>query len=119
MATVSKYQTASGATLYRVRYRTPDNRRTDKRGFATKREAADSAASVEVSKARGEYVAPSTGRVTIGQLGPEWLARQAGHVKPSSFQTYDAAYRTHVAPRWGAVKLTDVRFSDVQAGCRT
>jgi integrase len=115
MATISKYKTASGATLYRVRYRTPDNRQTDRRGFATKREAADFAASVQVSKARGEYVAPSTGRVTIGQLGPEWLARQAGHVKPSSFQTYDAAYRTHVAPRWGAVKLTDVRFSDVQA----
>ena len=27
MATISKYQTSSGATLYRVRYRTPDNRR--------------------------------------------------------------------------------------------
>ena len=39
MATISKYQTASGATLYRVRYRTPDNRQTDKRGFTTKRDA--------------------------------------------------------------------------------
>jgi integrase len=115
LATINRYQTASGTTLYRVRYRAPDNRQTDKRGFATKKAAQEFANNVEVAKTRGEYAAPSTGRVTIGQLGPEWLARQAGHVKPSSFQTYDAAYRTHVAPRWGAVKLTDVRFSDVQA----
>ncbi|BBY43423.1 hypothetical protein BST21_10585 [Mycolicibacterium celeriflavum] len=33
MATISKYQTAAGTTLYRVRYRTPDHRQTDKRGF--------------------------------------------------------------------------------------
>ena len=37
MATISKYQTSSGTTLYRVRYRTPENRQTDKRGFTTKR----------------------------------------------------------------------------------
>ena len=52
MATISKYQTASGATLYRVRYRTPDNRQTDKRGFTTKRVAQAFANSVEVSKLR-------------------------------------------------------------------
>ena len=39
MATISKYQTASGATLYRVRYRTRDRGQTDKRGFKTKRDA--------------------------------------------------------------------------------
>ena len=38
MATISKYQTASGATLYRVRYRTTGCE-TEKRGFKTKRDA--------------------------------------------------------------------------------
>ena len=76
MATIRKYQTASGATLYRVRYRTPDNRQTDKRGFTTKRDAELFAASVEVSKARGEYVAPTLGRVTDRRAGAAWLARQ-------------------------------------------
>jgi Arm DNA-binding domain len=69
MATISKYETAGGATLYRVRYRTPDNRQTDKRGFATKRAAEAFAASVEVSKLKGEYVSPSSARVTLGELG--------------------------------------------------
>ncbi|WP_232065384.1 Arm DNA-binding domain-containing protein [Mycobacterium shinjukuense] len=39
VATIEKYETSSGATRYRVRYRTPDRRQTDKRGFKTKRDA--------------------------------------------------------------------------------
>ena len=66
MATISKYTTAGGETLYRVRYRTPDNRSTQKRGFTTKRDAEQFAATVEVAKMRGEYVAPSVGRSTVG-----------------------------------------------------
>ncbi|BBY35878.1 hypothetical protein MMAN_00120 [Mycobacterium mantenii] len=69
MATISRYQTSDGATRYRVRYRTPDQRQTDKRGFATKKAAEAFAASVEVSKLRGEYVAPRDARVTLGELG--------------------------------------------------
>jgi hypothetical protein len=38
MAQVVGYQTTAGKR-YRVRYRTPDRRQTDKRGFRTKREA--------------------------------------------------------------------------------
>jgi integrase len=115
MATIEKYQNTSGATLYRVRYRTPDNKQTDKRGFKTKREATDFAAQVEVSKSRGEYVAASAGRVTIGELGPAWLKRQRGHMKPSSYRSYESAWRVHTEPRWSAVKIADVRFTDVQA----
>ena len=73
MATIERYTTASGAQLYSVRYRTPDHRTTRKRGFTTKRDAQMFAASVEVSKARGEYVSPSHARVSIGELGPAWL----------------------------------------------
>ena len=115
MATISKYQTASGATLYRVRYRTPDNRSTQKRGFTTKRDAADFASKVEVDKTRGEYVAPSIGKTTIGELGPAWLERQRGHLKASTLRSYELSWSTHVAQRWGAVRISNVRYSDVQA----
>ena len=90
MATISSYQTARGEKRYRVRCRTLDRRQTDKRGFRTKREAEQSAAAVEVTKMRGEYVAPSLGRVTIGELGPQWLQRQCGHMKPSGFRSYES-----------------------------
>jgi Arm DNA-binding domain len=99
MATIEKYQTSSGATLYAVRYRKPDNKQTWRRGFRTKRDAQMFAATVEVSKAKGEYIAPKLGRVTVGELGPAWLERQRGHMKPSGFRSYESAWRVHVEPR--------------------
>jgi integrase len=117
MATIERYQTKGGATVFRVRYRTPapEHRSTQKRGFKTKRDAELFAATVEVDKARGAYVAPSVGRRTIGELGPAWLARQQGHLRPSGYRTYESGWRMHVEPRWGTVRLSDVRYSDVQA----
>lgn len=115
MATVKPYKTATGSTLYRVRYRKPDGRQTDKRGFSTKRDAQQWANRVEVSKMTGDYVAPSLGRVTVGELGPAWLERQEGHMKPSGFRSYDSAWRNHVEPRWKETRISDIRYSDVQA----
>ena len=46
MASITKYKTASGAVKWRVQYRTPDNKLTGARGFATKREAENYAATV-------------------------------------------------------------------------
>jgi hypothetical protein len=60
MARISRYQRASGATLYRVRFYTPDRGETQKRGFRTRRDAEAIASSVEVSKLKGEYVSPPT-----------------------------------------------------------
>jgi hypothetical protein len=73
MATIEKYQTGSGATHYRVRYRTPDKRQTDKRGFRTKRDAEAWANQLEVDKRRGAYLAPAAGRVQLGSMhGSGW-----------------------------------------------
>ncbi|OBF70490.1 integrase [Mycobacterium sp. 852002-51613_SCH5001154] len=115
MATISKYQASSGAWLYRVRYRTPNQRQTDKRGFRTKKAAEAFAATVEVAKLRGEYVAPSSARVTLGELGPEWLARQRGHLKPSGYTVIETTWRLRVKPRWGDTAIGDIRPSAVQA----
>ena len=115
MATISKYETKSGATLYKVRYRTPDHRSTQKRGFTTKRDAEQFAAGVEVAKMRGEYVAPSVGKTTVGELGPAWLERQRGHIKPSAYRAYENAWRVHVAPVWETRRIAEIRYSDVAA----
>ena len=115
MATIEKYQTSSGATLYRVRYRTPGNRQTSKRGFATKREAAAYGNAVEVAKSSGTYVAPAVGKTTIGSLGPAWLQRQSGHIKVTTARSYENAWRVHVEPVWASRRIADVRHSDVSA----
>lgn len=115
MATIEKYETKSGATLWRVRYRTPDKRSTQKRGFKRKVDAERYANKVEVSKMTGEYVAPSLGKTTVGELGPTWLERQRGHMKPSGYRTIESAWRLHVVPRWAPRRIVDIRYTDVQA----
>jgi integrase len=115
MATISKYQTASGATLYRVRYRTPGRGQTDKRGFKTKRDAEIFAASVEVSKLKGEYVAPKLGRITVGELATDWLGRKRQSTAPSHYRMLESAWRVHVQPWWGAVSVADVDLLGVEA----
>ena len=112
MATISAYETAAGKR-YRVRYRTPDHRPTDKRGFRTKREAEAFAATVEVSKLRGEFVAEAAGRVTIGELGERWLPLKTMR-KPSYVRTLQGTWDTHVEPRWGSVAVSRVKRSQVQ-----
>ena len=64
---------------------------------------------------RGEYISPTLSKVTIGSLGPAWLERQKGHMKPSGFRSYDSAWRNHVEPRWAQTPIGNVRYSDVQA----
>jgi hypothetical protein len=82
MGSVNAYETALGKR-YRVRYRTPEHRQTDKRGFVTKRSAELFLASTEVAKARGEYVQPADSREITAVLGAAWLGNQS-HLKPSS-----------------------------------
>lgn len=112
MATIEAYETKAG-TRYRVRYRKPDRRQTDKRGFKTKRDAKNFAATVETSKLEGTYVDPSLGRVTVGTLGEAWLKRKS-NLKPSSLQPLKAAWANHVEPRWGTWRVSDITKTDVE-----
>jgi integrase len=100
VATVSRYLPAKGATLWRVRYRTPEKKQTDKRGFRTKREAQAFAEQLEVDKRRGAYVAPSAGRVTLGDFAAEWLASKH-KLKPATRARYQTILNTVIADRAG------------------
>ena len=105
MATISRYQNTSGATRYRVRYRTPERGQTQRRGFKTKRDAEAFAATVEVSKLKGEYVAPAARPSSVDELATDWLARKKQATAPSQYRMFELAYRTHVRPQWGAVSV--------------
>lgn len=112
MASVKRYSTAKG-DRWRVQYRTPDHRVTQKRGFATKRDAEAFAATIAVSKLRGEFVDPADARVTVGELGAIWVAART-HLKPSTRRAEEIAWRIHVEPRWGRMRLAEIRHSAVQ-----
>ena len=67
MATISRYKPPA---VQRFTARTAYGRgQTDKRGFKTKRDAEAFANTVEVTKARGEYVAPIAGQGDGGGVG--------------------------------------------------
>jgi hypothetical protein len=115
MATILKYQTASGATRYAVRYRTPEREQTMKRGFVTKRDAQDFANGVEVDMQTGVYVKPSRGKITAAELAPEWLERKKQVTAPSHYRMLESAWRVHVAPRWGAVSVADIDVVGIES----
>ncbi|WP_254783264.1 Arm DNA-binding domain-containing protein [Curtobacterium sp. MCBA15_007] len=76
MGSIEPYTTKAGRR-YRVRYRTPERTHTDKRGFTTKRDAELFLASVEVSKARGEFVRPEdAGRLSAHSARYGWRTRR-------------------------------------------
>jgi integrase len=112
MATVSAYETKNGRR-YRVRFRTPDNRQSDRRGFRTKREAQEFAATLEVSKLTGQYVEVSRARATVDELGRDWLAQKVD-IKPSTRTALESAWRVHVQPRWGRTPVSKVEHSAVK-----
>ncbi|MGV8875257.1 MAG: tyrosine-type recombinase/integrase [Rhodococcus sp. (in: high G+C Gram-positive bacteria)] len=113
MATIGSYTTANGKR-YRVRYRTPDRKQTDKRGFKTKRDAQAFLATVEVEKMRGEYVPYKLGVVSVSEVSTAWLHRKQSDVKPSTFKSIETAWRVHVEPRWGTTRLTDIDLDSVE-----
>ena len=100
---------------YRVRYRTPDHRSTQKRGFLRQVDAERWANSVEVRKMTGDYVAPSLGRITVAELASDWLQRKEQFTAPSHHRMLESAWRVHVGPRWGKTAVADVDRLSVEA----
>ena len=51
----------------------------------------------------------------MGEMGPAWLDRRRSHLKPSGFRSYEGVWRLHIEPRWGQTRVSEIRFTDVQA----
>lgn len=113
MASVTAYETKAGRR-WRVRYRTPDRRQTDKRGFATKRDARAFAATIEVRKAMGTFVSPAAGRVTVYELAAAWLEKKKHSAASSHYRTLESAWRTHVHPVWATRSIVEITTIEVE-----
>lgn len=113
---VSSYTTAKGETRYRVRFTTPDGKRTDKRGFMRKRDAmAWQAEHVTTAKTNGTFVDTNMGRATIGELAQDWFEAKQVSCSPSYFETLKIAYHTWVEPQWAHTPVASIQRSQVQA----
>lgn len=110
---IEPYDTAKGRR-YRVRYTTPSGKRTDKRGFKTKREAEIFRAEVTVAVASNTYLDPMLGRKTVGAFAEQWKTGRLARLKPSSRNTMETSWRVHVEPQWGARGVASIRASEVE-----
>lgn len=113
MATIEPYETQSGRR-YMVRYRTPDRRSTKKRGFKTKAAAKDFAATIEVEKMTGAYIAPAAGRITVDDLAVQWKASLVD-ISESWYERQESIWRIHVQPHWGHWQISKISHGDVQS----
>ena len=113
MGSVHPYKTTNGKR-YLVRYRKPDRTHGAKRGFTTKRDAELWLAEIESTQAKGEFLDPQAGRVTVESVGESWLEAKRASMKPSSFAPIETAWRLRVRPRWGRSSVADLRFTDIR-----
>lgn len=112
MASIESYETAAGRR-WMVRYRTPERTTTKRRGFERRRDAEAFLHSIEVAKSRGEFVAASAGRVTVGELAKRWRENQVA--KPATLAANASSLEVHILPKWGKVYAADVAHTDVKA----
>jgi integrase len=112
MGSITAYDTAAGKR-YKVRYRDPDHKSREKNGFTRKKDAEDYLAETVVATNRGDYVDPRNAKMTVRELGTEWMANQS-HLKPSSHRAVETAWRLHIEPAWGHRRIGEIRHSEVQ-----
>lgn len=100
---------------YRVRYRTPDRRPTDKRGFKTKEDARNWAALNTVNMIKGDWRPASAGRTTVGEQADEWLKLKISNVAPKTATAYEQAVsRIKTVGTLGATPLSNVKHSVIE-----
>lgn len=103
-------QEASGS--WRVYWRDPAGRQRA-RHFATKREAREFKAQIELELARGSYVdSHAAARVLFRDHAAGWLAGRT--VERATAARDESLLRVHVLPRWGAVPLPKIDHISIQ-----
>ena len=113
MGSISAYVTSSGKR-YRVIYRRPDHRQTQKRGFKTKRDAELFLAKTEIDKSRGAYIDPSKSRVLVEEWLDSWMNSRSDW-RPTSRERARGIVELHIKPQLGKYPLGSLDHKTVQS----
>jgi integrase len=81
--------------------------------YPTKSDAGRWLSAAEADMARGDWINPRLGRVTIGEWAEEWL-RTTVHLKPKTRASYESILRTHLLPRFASVPIARVEQVDIR-----
>jgi integrase len=109
-------QTPGGKVKYRVRFQDQAGRERSKT-FARMVDAKAFRITVEADVARGTYLDPAAGRMTLREYAGEWLARQT--FDESTRQATELRLRLHLLPYLGDHPLVAIRPSHVQGVVRS
>jgi integrase len=96
---------------WRARYRDSAGNEHS-RHFTRKIDAQHWLDSVTTAIATGAYADPRAARISVAEWAPRWLATTV-NLKQTTRRTYEGLLRTHVLPKWGSVKLSDVTHEGV------
>jgi integrase len=81
--------------------------------FGTKTEAQKALASTTADQARGAWIDPGAGRLTLGEYAPRWLDHRPD-LRPRTRELYASLLRLHVLPPLGALPLTKISTAGVR-----
>lgn len=115
MASIQSRKRPDGSVRYYVSYRGPDHKQHTKGYFKRKGDAAILRNQIEMELRQGDWVDPSLGDITIGNVATVWLDGKHGTVKEKQYNDLEAAYRNHVEPVFGNRKLNSIRKSEIQS----
>jgi integrase len=102
----------SRGRVYDVRYRGPDGRDIS-RTFLTKRDALEFEALQRTAKTRGTWVDPRGSKITMRELGQEWLESNPGK-RDSTCARDESALRVHVYPDLGDRAIGSLTPADIR-----
>jgi integrase len=101
-------------TGWRARYRGPDNYERSQT-FDRRSDAERWLADVQVAKARGTWVDPMLGRITLATWSVRWIEARTPILKPKTGHGYRSMLRSRILPTFGRWRLASIGPSDVQA----
>src|SRR5680860_161312 len=93
-------------TVWRVRYRTPSGRELSKT-FRRKVDAEKFLATVEADIARGDWVDPTLGQVTLDEWSQRWLAGKR-RIKPKTRAGYESLLSARILPTFGDLAINRI-----------
>jgi integrase len=103
VASIRTRTLSTGQTAYLVRYRGQDGRERGKQ-FRRRRDAERYASLVEVDLARGDWIDPRLGRITVEEWFERWWPTSTG-LRPTTRARDEASFRNHVLPTFGSTPM--------------
>jgi len=119
VTTITRRARGKVYTYHAVRFTDPGTGKEQIRYFKSRKEAKRVLVEIESRVAAGTY-APEAHKITVREIAERW--RNAAYspsrtdkLRSTSTATYEAALTQYVLPRWGAVRMAEIRAGHIES----